>query len=906
MIEKLRKNGASFLRLLLLFFLQAGIAAAAPPPAPGSGMVTEHFILPPGLVEPNAFSNPLESPVFPAASPVPPLREILIKKGLRFPPGALAIVDPRTKTVTVRNTPAEMKEIRAFFIRTKPEPVSMINFTLHVVQAPGPLLRLLASSPSSKGDQTEDLQRLLTEAAAPGSTVKILHTSYLRTQDIESAALDSVTERTFVADVPVDAAGRASVVTGQRLLGLSLKLDAYADRLHQAVNVDITSALTLMWEKPRLQTVTEPITGSLQKWEVPEFQEAAIQTSLTLRSGQTRLVSQWPAKGDPQFKKDDVAQGLFLTAHLTLLEPQPKPDPEMPVFPEDPDTPAEWSVQLPPHFIHGLLSDSYMELKAPFAKHAKKRLADYGLQLPENSHVTLDETGKLQVTATAEAVAHAYQWSLALQEIAKPSVITQLEIYRAPAAQIRSLLADSASLPDHLQANALMREAFARGEVRQTRYMRSEGKSLSTIVSESGLDHRYPAGITWSKPSQPSLDTKKRLSGLRLETEAAVHTGNQHIFLDYSLEHHTSPPTAASDILPDPASKRRFHSPRDDFHVSRLQSCGLFSPGVPHIIGAWQPVTDDGRPMEGELEIAFLTCEVFRSRGSPFLSVPPPFLTVSKLPLDKDGMATATLQAGPDFLSINSVNQQDSKLRITAQDVFEGQGISFPKGASASYSNASGLMTVRNTARNLELVELFLRSVAVKPPRSINFHLHLFEAPAGTLQHLSNQFASAEDHTPAVNTLLDWVKAGKAATIASLSLSCRGGHRSQVFHTQEHPSVVSIGLDKNGGSEIKREIVRSGTWMELDPVLDAAGLTSDLNITLENHPAPPMHREENLAVEGDPPVIIPLTDFYRDKITSRLTLSSGTSRIVALWKPAGKPGDVLHIAILQMNTTSAE
>ncbi|HEY1080654.1 MAG TPA: hypothetical protein VGE29_00225, partial [Prosthecobacter sp.] len=800
------------------------------------------------------------------------------------------------------------------FARTAPTPGAVINMTAHVVQAPGPLLRLLASAPTSKVDQTEDLQRLLQEASEPGSPVKILHTGHLRAGQRE-ATLSSGTERTFVADVRLDAAGRASVIPGQRLLGFTLKVDAAAYPQHQSVSLDIASTLTFLRKKPRLQTATEPVTGSLQKWEVPEFQEAALQTSLSLINGQTRLIAQWPAKGDSQLRKDDVAQGLFITAHLAQLAQQPEPDPHRPAFPEDANTPADWSTQLPPGLIYSLRSEAYKQYKSPFAQNAKKRLADYGLQVPEDTRLSLDETGKLQVTATAEVLAGVYQWALSLKQDTQPSLTLRLETYRAPAAQVRPLLAESARQTSHQHAHNVLKEAVARGEARLTGFMQAEGKIGGTLVGESGLDHRYLSGITWSKPAQPSLQTKTRFSGLRMKAESTAEEGDQHIFLDYKLEHHTSLPYTAGDVLADPASKRSFRSPRDDFHVCTLDSSGLFTPHVPHIIGIWQPVGENGQPVEGELEITFLTCEILPRLGPPPAPESPPFFTVRLLPVDGDGMATATFNVGPGFLSMNAApveervtGQKDVPVsqRFTAQDLLEGQGIVFPPGAKASYTYDSGILTVRNTPANLELVELFVRDCSRPPPKTLNFHLHLFEAQAENLQELTRQQASAEDHTPVLTALLDWTKAGKATAVATLAISTQGGLQREVRHTQDHPTLVSIGLDKNGGSEIKREIVRSGTWMELDPVLDAAGLTSDLNITLENHPALPVHREENLAVEGDPPVIIPLTDFYRDKITSRLTLSSGTSRIVALWKPAGKPGDVLHIAILQMNTTSAE
>ncbi|HYF36481.1 MAG TPA: hypothetical protein VD994_14400, partial [Prosthecobacter sp.] len=74
--------------------------------------------------------------------------------------------------------------------------------------------------------------------------------------------------------------------------------------------------------------------------------------------------------------------------------------------------------------------------------------------------------------------------------------------------------------------------------------------------------------------------------------------------------------------------------------------------------------------------------------------------------------------------------------------------------------------------------------------------------------------------------------------------------------------------------------------------------------------APPVPHTENLASAGSPPIEIPLTDFHVESYEGSLTMLSGTSRILAVWKPTGRPEftekDLLHIAILEARAVSAE
>ncbi len=194
--------------------------------------------------------------------------------------------------------------------------------------------------------------------------------------------------------------------------------------------------------------------------------------------------------------------------------------------------------------------------------------------------------------------------------------------------------------------------------------------------------------------------------------------------------------------------------------------------------------------------------------------------------------------------------------------------------------------------------------------KTLEFTLQVIEADASQIQSLADQYATVEDHTPVLEALLEQVKTGQASVQATLALSTLAGQRASAAEEQEQPSLVRIRVNDRGGSEIDHEQVTVGSSFEVDPVVGPDGVTIVADVDLSHHTAPPIKREVNLATDDAPPVLVPLTDFHLAKVSASLTLTSGTARILSIWKPTGRPddeaGDRLQIAILQGKASNAE
>jgi len=104
----------------------------------------------------------------------------------------------------------------------------------------------------------------------------------------------------------------------------------------------------------------------------------------------------------------------------------------------------------------------------------------------------------------------------------------------------------------------------------------------------------------------------------------------------------------------------------------------------------------------------------------------------------------------------------------------------------------------------------------------------------------------------------------------------------------------------------KHESTNVGFDLEVDPVIGPDGVTVDLSMALSYHYAAPSPHEEK--AQGDAKVLlaaIPTTDLHMAKVTTATTLHSGSTRLLGIWKPEGRPefqkGDVLQAAFLKVD-----
>jgi general secretion pathway protein D len=74
--------------------------------------------------------------------------------------------------------------------------------------------------------------------------------------------------------------------------------------------------------------------------------------------------------------------------------------------------------------------------------------------------------------------------------------------------------------------------------------------------------------------------------------------------------------------------------------------------------------------------------------------------------------------------------------RLTAREFLEARGVSFPEGATASYSTGTNRLVVRNTVKNLEIVDLLVEQAAASSPKQAIISVKMIEINQNNLEEL--------------------------------------------------------------------------------------------------------------------------------------------------------------------------
>jgi general secretion pathway protein D len=106
--------------------------------------------------------------------------------------------------------------------------------------------------------------------------------------------------------------------------------------------------------------------------------------------------------------------------------------------------------------------------------------------------------------------------------------------------------------------------------------------------------------------------------------------------------------------------------------------------------------------------------------------------------------------------------------RMGVQEFLEQRGVKFPTGASASYSPATNILTVRNTEENLVVVDTLVDSVASAVPKQVEVLVRMMEINQNRFNELGFDWLLGEFNLPGTNKIF-----GSGGTV--------GNQRSEAF-----------------------------------------------------------------------------------------------------------------------------
>lgn len=148
--------------------------------------------------------------------------------------------------------------------------------------------------------------------------------------------------------------------------------------------------------------------------------------------------------------------------------------------------------------------------------------------------------------------------------------------------------------------------------------------------------------------------------------------------------------------------------------------------------------------------------------------VPPDFISSSPM-----SSAAPAASADPFANSTPAATAPQLK-RIGAKEFLEGQGVNFPEGASATFNPGSSTLIVRNTPKNLELVDMFVEQAFNRSPRQVVIEVKLMEVANNRLEELG----------------FDWLLGGWGGDVQGAG-GTLGNGQDAAFLTRDFPTQIA-------------------------------------------------------------------------------------------------------------------
>ncbi|MBE2285938.1 MAG: hypothetical protein IAE77_20950 [Prosthecobacter sp.] len=256
-----------------------------------------------------------ESDPFDVTAPDPghARKGILAHPGISFPKGASANFNPGESTLTIRNSPENLLRIKRLLEEIYNKGPKSIAVTMHVLQAPGPLLRRLAALAAQKSDHRGELDELL--AAVRIGEAQALGTHRIETKAAVRATTQQGTESAGLSDLRIAKDGKTEILTESRNVGFKVEVEPSVEADGTTVEMNIACEFHTA---PPLEHREHVIDTQGRRLEFPltDYHVSKVSTCITIPDGTARLLSLYKPTGKPEFEKEDILQAIFITCDI--------------------------------------------------------------------------------------------------------------------------------------------------------------------------------------------------------------------------------------------------------------------------------------------------------------------------------------------------------------------------------------------------------------------------------------------------------------------------------------------------------------------------------------------------------------------------------------------------------------
>lgn len=597
--------------------------------------------------------------------------------GITLPAGSLAVFDPVNKTLALRSTRLTHERLAAQSAQAERNMPRHVHLNLQIIEAESAAVQEAARTIRTQTDHLaawKMLDTLVTQG-------KATHAGSLRleTKSGTRATVERGEQRLYFSEVAVDESKRSSTASETRRVGTVFEVEPTIGA--DGETIDLTFSLE-HHHGPPLQHWDKINVSGERVVETPsiDFHAAKVTTYVTLLGGMTKFIGLWKPEGNPEANRAGHLQAAFLKTNIVTLLPaldsraeqmlkqhgeKVEKTPTAP--PPEPPGSTKGIITRSFHITEELLTmdDSSHDYAGPAADPfaaapaagaapminesrmtmritAVDILKSKGIPFPEGSSANYTpSTGELLVRNTVENMRLVEEFLVSRRSRAPRNVMLTLHIVEAPAATIRKLEEDTATVTDHTAVWSAIEQQAAPNNIKILRTALIETKSGVRCSFTTGREFMHVSSAETgsvesrtNSDSTPASDAKAggsthvtnvqvatgtgasfspyletQLVGLSLELEPTVGPGASDIELTYQLKYDYAEPKVDEVVPPADAKLIRPLNSSIQFHQAVLTTGTTMANGTSRLLGIWKPEGTAELDKADVLQAAFLTLD---------------------------------------------------------------------------------------------------------------------------------------------------------------------------------------------------------------------------------------------------------------------------------------------------------
>ncbi len=238
---------------------------------------------------------------------------------------------------------------------------------------------------------------------------------------------------------------------------------------------------------------------------------------------------------------------------------------------------------------------------------------ELGIDFPEGTFARLDPaTGKLELRHHPGVVAAIETYLNAFDQLAQKQLSIRAEIYEMPALAALKVQQICGPLDDHTPVLTNVESMVERGRATLVTVIGTISRSGQRSRSQAISEFIYPTEVDWNKAQDAVLPAafETRYVGTLFEVDPVLGADDFTIDLNFSLEHHTAPPTMRPIKVTAPGGKAVNVVEMPEFHTNQIVTQLTLGDGAAKCVGGWHPSGGPGHEKRETMQVAFIRAEI--------------------------------------------------------------------------------------------------------------------------------------------------------------------------------------------------------------------------------------------------------------------------------------------------------